>query len=100
MFRLLIGGLGALAIALPAIAQEPPFPASFRTQEIVANGTTIHVRLGSVGPGVLLLHGYGETADMWAPIAAALMDHHTVVVLHRDEMGLFSGPSGGKEAKR
>src|SRR2546421_9387913 len=64
MFRLLIGGLGALAIALPAMAQVPPFPASFRTQEIVANGTTIHVRLGGVGPAVLLLHGYCENGDL------------------------------------
>ena len=99
MFRLLIGGLGALAIALPAMAQVPPFPASFRTQEIVANGTTIHVRLGGVGPAVLLLHGYGETGDMWAPLAAALMDHHTVVVPDLRGMGLSSHPPGGYDKK-
>jgi len=99
MFRLLIGGLGALAIALPAMAQVPPFPASFRTQEIVANGTTIHVRLGGVGPAVLLLHGYGETGDMWAPLAAALMKHHTVVVPDLRGMGLSSHPPGGYDKK-
>ena len=37
------------------------FPASFRTQEIATNGTTLHVRIGGSGPAVVLLHGYGET---------------------------------------
>src|SRR3569833_654674 len=41
------------------------FPAGFRTERIQTNGATIHVRTGGTGPRVVLLHGYGETGDMW-----------------------------------
>jgi hypothetical protein len=34
-----------------------PFPSGFRTQDIAANGTTLHVRIGGSGPAVVLLHG-------------------------------------------
>ena len=34
MFRVLVGALGALALAWPAAAQVAPFPDDFRTQEI------------------------------------------------------------------
>ena len=49
-----------------------PFPAGFRTEDIQTNGTTLNVRFGGQGPAVILLHGYGETGDMWAPLAAEL----------------------------
>jgi len=35
---------GASLAAVPAAAQVQPFPATFRIQEIAANGATIHVR--------------------------------------------------------
>src|SRR5713226_8690916 len=79
MNRLVLGALGSLAISLPAAAQVQPFPADFRTQEIQANGIVLHVRVGGHGPAVVLLHGYGETGDMWAPLAAELARDHTVV---------------------
>src|SRR5882757_7494845 len=99
MLRFVIGVLGALAFALPAAAQVEPFPASFRTQEIETNGVTIHVRIGGKGPAVVLLHGYGETGDMWAPLAAALTHDHTVVVPDLRGMGLPSHPAGGYDKK-
>jgi len=71
--RLLCSILLCLAF-MPAFAQSFIFPASFRVQEISTNGVTIHVRTGGTGPAVVLLHGYGETGDMWAPMAADL-DH-------------------------
>jgi pimeloyl-ACP methyl ester carboxylesterase len=49
------------------------FPNEFRTQDIATNGTKIYVRSGGSGPAVVLLHGYGETGDMWAPMALDLM---------------------------
>jgi pimeloyl-ACP methyl ester carboxylesterase len=85
----------ALCVAAPAVAQVAPFPAAFKTQEIKTNGTTIHVRIGGHGPAVLLLHGYGETGDMWAPLAAALDDDHTVIVPDLRGMGLSAHPAGG-----
>jgi pimeloyl-ACP methyl ester carboxylesterase len=99
MLRQLIGVLGALAIALPAAAQVPPFPSAFRTEEISTNGTQIFVRVGGKGPAVVLLHGYGETGDMWAPLAAALVRDHTVVVPDLRGMGLSSHPADGYDKK-
>ena len=99
MLRFVIGVLGALSFALPAAAQVEPFPASFRTQEIETNGVTIHVRVGGKGPAVVLLHGYGQTRDMWAPLAAALTHDHTVVVPDLRGMGLSSHPAGGYDKK-
>ena len=99
MLRILAAMLGALALAAPAVAQVAPFPSGFRTQEITTNGTTIHVRVGGKGPAVVLLHGYGETGDMWAPLAADLARDHTVVVPDLRGMGLSSKPKGGYDKK-
>ncbi|MDI4659063.1 alpha/beta fold hydrolase [Xanthobacter autotrophicus] len=85
--------------AAPAAAQVVPFPADFRTQEIATNGTTIHVRFGGSGPVVVLLHGYGETGDMWGAMAAALAPDHTVVVPDLRGMGLSAKPDGGFDKK-
>jgi pimeloyl-ACP methyl ester carboxylesterase len=99
MLRFVIGVFGALAIALPAAAQVQPFPASFRTQEIETNGVTLHVRVGGKGLAIVLLHGYGETGDMWAPLAIALMHDHTVIVPDLRGMGLSSHPASGYDKK-
>ncbi len=56
------------------------FPSSFKTQEITTNSVTIHTRVGGAGPAVVLLHGYGETGDMWVPLAIDLVRDHTVIV--------------------
>jgi pimeloyl-ACP methyl ester carboxylesterase len=75
------------------------FPSAFRTQDVATNGTTIHVRFGGSGPAVVLLHGYGETGDMWAPMAIDLARDHTVVVPDLRGMGLSSKPAGGFDKK-
>jgi pimeloyl-ACP methyl ester carboxylesterase len=98
MLRFVIMALGAAAIALPAAAQGQ-FPAEIRTQEIAANGATIHVRVGGTGPAVVLLHGYGETGDMWAPLAEDLVRDHTVVVPDLRGLGLSSKPETGFDKK-
>jgi len=94
----LLGGLAALALAGPAAAIEP-FPASFRIQEIASNGTTLHVRVGGQGPAVVLLHGFGDTGDMWAPLAAKLAATRTVIVPDLRGMGLSARPAGGYDKK-
>ena len=91
--------LALIAIAMPAMAQVPPYPASFRIQEIATNGATIHTRIGGKGPAVVLLHGYGETGDMWSPLAADLMRDHTVIVPDLRGLGLSSKPAGGFDKK-
>jgi len=95
-------GLAVLALMLltsPASARIEPFPAGFRAREISTNGTTLHVRVGGKGPAVLLLHGFGDTGDMWAPLAAKLVKDHTVVVPDLRGMGLSAHPETGYEKK-
>ena len=85
--------------AAPAAGQGFTFPRSFRTQEIATNGITIHTRVGGAGPAVALLHGYGETGDMWAPLAVDLARDHTVIVPDLRGLGLSSKPAGGFDKK-
>jgi pimeloyl-ACP methyl ester carboxylesterase len=99
MLRLLAALLGIAILVAPARAQIVPFPAGFKTRAIETNGTTIHVRIGGKGPAVALLHGYGETGDMWGAMAADLARDHTVVVPDLRGMGLSSKPKGGYDKK-
>ena len=50
-----------------ALAAVEPFPAEFKVERISVNGVTLHVRVGGKGPAVVLLHGFADTGDMWAP---------------------------------
>ena len=52
----------------------------------------IFVRWGGSGPAVVLIHGFGDTGDMWGPLAADLAKDHTVVVPDLRGMGLSSTP--------
>ncbi len=88
-----------LALGIPAHAGVTPFPAAFRTQDIPVEGAKIHVRVGGKGPAVVLLHGFGDTGDMWAPLAADLARDHTVVVPDLRGLGLSSIPDGGYDKK-
>ncbi|GIL40922.1 epoxide hydrolase [Rhodospirillales bacterium TMPK1] len=91
--------LAALLLTVPAVAQVEPFPRSFHTEMIDTNGVKLHVRVGGTGPAVVLLHGYGETGDMWAPLAADLARDHRVIVPDLRGMGLSSRPAGGYDKK-
>jgi pimeloyl-ACP methyl ester carboxylesterase len=86
-------------LCVGAHAGQFDFPAGFTTQSVHAKDADIHVRVGGKGPGVLLLHGYGETGDMWVPMAAELARDHTVVVPDLRGMGLSSRPAGGYDKK-
>jgi pimeloyl-ACP methyl ester carboxylesterase len=76
-----------------------PFPAGFRIQEIGTDGAAIHVRVGGQGSAVVMLHGFGDTGDMWAPLAAAMEKEHTVIAPDLRGMGLSSHPDGGYDKK-
>ena len=84
---------------MPDEADIQPFPSGFRFRDLPANDVVLHVRIGGQGPGVTLLHGYGETGDMWAPLAAELALDHTVIVPDLRGMGLSSRPEGGYDKK-
>jgi pimeloyl-ACP methyl ester carboxylesterase len=72
-----------------------PFPPGFRIEDIETGGATLHVRFGGSGPAVVMLHGFADTGDMWAPLAAELAKDHTVIVPDLRGMGLSSHPEGG-----
>src|SRR4051812_33920218 len=91
-FGVFVAGLVA---ATPALAKVEAFPSSFQIREIPVDGTTIHTRIGGHGSVVLLLHGFGDTGDMWAPLASRLAADHTVVVPDLRGMGLSSHPEAG-----
>jgi len=99
MLRVMMATLAAALVSLPAAAQVQPFPAGFHTQDVATNGVKIHVRVGGAGSAVVLLHGYGETGDMWAPLAADLARDHRVVVPDLRGIGLSSYPPGGYDKK-
>jgi pimeloyl-ACP methyl ester carboxylesterase len=83
----------------PAFAAVEPFPSDFRIENISVNGVTLHLRVGGKGPAVVLLHGFADTGDMWAPLAKALYKDHTVIVPDLRGMGLSSQPAGGYDKK-
>jgi pimeloyl-ACP methyl ester carboxylesterase len=76
-----------------------PFPPGMRVEEIEADGATIHTRVGGQGPAVVMLHGFGDTGDMWAPLASALIANRTLVVPDLRGMGLSSHPERGYDKK-
>ena len=90
--------LAMLLMAAPAFAVEP-FPSGFHVSEIKTNGTTLHVRIGGHGPAVIMLHGFGDSGDMWAPAAAVLARDHMVVVPDLRGMGLSAHPDTGYTKK-
>ncbi len=81
------------------MAQGFVYPAGFTTRDIATNGTTLHVRIGGSGPPVVLLHGYGETGDMWAPLAQELMGTRTIVAPDLRGMGLSARAESGFDKK-
>jgi pimeloyl-ACP methyl ester carboxylesterase len=95
-----------VAIALAAILAFPVaalaierFPSGFRTEDIKVDGAVIHVRIGGHGPAIVMLHGFGDTGDMWAPLATALGGNYTIVVPDLRGMGLSSHPEDGYDKK-
>jgi len=64
MFKYVASILFGILLSAPLLAEITPFPASFHTQMIPTNGTSLYVRVGGKGPAVVLLHGFSFTSDM------------------------------------
>lgn len=89
--------VAAIVAGTPASAEIKPWPAGIRSEQIPVSDGTQYVRVGGQGPAVVLLHGFGDTGDMWVPLAEVLMKDHTVIVPDLRGMGLSSHPEGGYE---
>jgi pimeloyl-ACP methyl ester carboxylesterase len=79
------------------MASRWTWPSAFHDQQMAVSGGTQYVRLGGNGPAVLLLHGFGDTGDMWVSLAEILVKNHTVIVPDLRGMGLSSHQDGGYE---
>jgi pimeloyl-ACP methyl ester carboxylesterase len=88
------GKLAGVALARPSL------PSSFKARTISSpEGADIFVRWSGSGPVVVLLHGYAETSDSWAPLAVELVKEYTVVVPDLRGIGRSSHPAGGYDKK-
>jgi pimeloyl-ACP methyl ester carboxylesterase len=89
-----------LAVGANFSHAQPSLPSSFQAKTIHSpEGADIFVRWGGKGPVVVLLHGYAENSDSWAPLAADLMKDHTVVVPDLRGIGRSSKPADGYDKK-
>src|SRR5678810_744822 len=87
----------AVAALTQAAAEVKPWPSAFTGKSMPVSGGSQYVRVGGQGPAVVLLHGFGDTGDMWEPLAEVLVKDHTVIVPDLSGMGLSSHPEGGYE---
>ena len=76
---------------------EKRWAESFRAQQMPVTDGTQYVRVGGKGPVVILLHGFGDTGDMWISLAARLVKDRTVIVPDLRGMGLSSHPESDYE---
>ena len=88
------------AFHAPAQAAPPALPAGFKTEMVkVADGEQIFVRTGGTGPAVVLIHGFGDTGEMWSPLARKLARNHLVIVPDLRGMGNSSRATQGYDKK-
>jgi pimeloyl-ACP methyl ester carboxylesterase len=97
------GGVDEISVEklleVTTMAGVEPYPAAFKMDMVDVNGTTLYVRHGGNGPAVVLLHGFGDTGDMWAPLAAALLAGRRVIAPDLRGMGLSAHPDRGYSKK-
>ena len=86
-------------MATSGLTEIGAFPEGFVTRDIPVSDATIHVRFGGSGPAVLMLHGFGDSGDMWQPLALALAGKRTMIIPDLRGMGLSSHPPAGYTKK-
>ena len=59
-------------------------------------GVKTYVTEGGAGPPILLIHGYGDTADGWRRVVPGLVKDHRVVALDMPPFGRSGEPPKGK----
>src|SRR5260370_2698234 len=93
-------GVGLFAVTTVSSQTPPSLPSSFQQRTIHSpEGADIFVRSGGSGPVVVLIHGYAENSDSWAPLAADLMKDHTLVGPNPRGVGRSSKPADASDTK-
>ena len=92
--------LASLLVTPNALAGAPKAVPGFTQRTVTTeDGAKIFVRSGGRGPAVLLIHGFGDTGDMWGPLASQLAKSHLVIVPDLRGMGHSSKERGGYDKK-
>jgi pimeloyl-ACP methyl ester carboxylesterase len=92
--------IASVAVSAPPAIAQPELPSTFKEQLVHSPaGADIFVRSAGTGPAVVLIHGYAETSDSWAPLAAELVKTYTVIVPDLRGIGRSSRPAGGYDKK-
>lgn len=99
MFKYLLSLTVLVLLASTAAAAVTAYPKNFHKRTIKTNGTEIYTRVAGHGPAVVLLHGFGDTGDMWAPLAIVLAKDHLVIIPDLRGMGLSAHPDSGYTKK-
>jgi pimeloyl-ACP methyl ester carboxylesterase len=61
----------------------------------VANGVRLHYIVTGEGDPVLLLHGFGQSSQMWRPLMRELSKDHTVIAADLRGAGQSDAPADG-----
>jgi len=92
--------VATIFLCCPARSHPPSIPPDFKVTDVrMPDGATIHVRSGGSGPAVVLIHGFGDTGEMWGPLAARLARRHTVIVPDLRGMGMSSKAAAGYDKR-
>src|SRR6202030_4499833 len=92
--------IALLAMGATVSHAQQSLPSSLQAKTIHSpEAADIFVRWGGSGPVLVLIHGYAENSDSWAPLAADLMQDHTVVVPDLRGIGHSSKPADGYDKK-
>src|SRR5215467_11967601 len=108
--RVFIGVLASVLMAVSgrAQAEQPSLEAAAKaaklhilTGTVPVNGTALYYRdIGPPGaPPVVLLHGFPETGDAFAPVAAALGKHYRLIVPDLRGVGASQVPAAGYDKR-
>ncbi len=61
---------------------------------VSVDGVDVRYRESGTGPAVVLLHGYGASADSWGPVQPHLARSHRVIAVDLKGFGYTSRPEG------
>jgi uncharacterized protein (TIGR04551 family) len=84
----------ALLVAGCATFHAGKLPAPADATFVEVDGISVRYREAGTGPVVVLIHGYGASADHWAPVIPAIAVHHRVIAVDLKGFGWTSRPDG------
>jgi pimeloyl-ACP methyl ester carboxylesterase len=78
-----------------AAQQSAPVAPQIESKFVEANGVKLHYLVTGQGDPVLLLHGFGQSSQMWRPLMRELARNHTVIAADLRGAGQSDAPPEG-----